>query len=142
MTTTHMEAHPNVWGSGEEISPLRWLSQLGTALLSSFAKVADRIGGSSPDRQQAGDQSIASVPPPVQPVPACCNLAFPNGPFCHHPPNNKPAYTCPTGFYRQWWYCCEGTRQAACAECTTSTTTCWQGTFKCSIWWYTGHRCP
>lgn len=76
------------------------------------------------------------VPPP----PDCCNLYFPNGPECNYS-GNKSSYTCPQGYTRQWWPCCEGTRMAGCGECTTSTTTCWQGTFNCSIWWWTGESC-
>jgi len=54
---------------------------------------------------------------------------------------SKSNFTCPQGYYRQWWYCCEGTQQIACAECTTSQNTCWSGSFACSIWWYTGQSC-
>jgi hypothetical protein len=49
------------------------------------------------------------------------------------PPQN---YYCPQGYYRQWWYCTQGTRQVACAECTKSSSTCWSGPFVCSIWWW------
>jgi hypothetical protein len=71
---------------------------------------------------------------------ACCNLEFPNGPECSYS-GDKSNYSCPDGYNRQWWFCCEGTRQAGCGECTTSTSTCWSGTFNCSIWWYTGQTC-
>ena len=54
---------------------------------------------------------------------------------------SKSSFTCPQGFYRQWWYCCEGTHQLACAECTTSQSNCWSGSFDCSIWWDTGQSC-
>jgi hypothetical protein len=54
---------------------------------------------------------------------------------------SKSKYTCPSGYYRQWWYCCEGTQQIACGECTPSPSTCWSGPWECSIWWYTGATC-
>jgi hypothetical protein len=67
-------------------------------------------------------------------IPGCCHLALPNTPcpYVGHPSN----YTCPSGYYRQWWYCTEGSQRRACAECTKSSTTCWQGPFICSIWWW------
>ncbi|MGH8435636.1 MAG: hypothetical protein ACRERX_14430 [Pseudomonas sp.] len=54
---------------------------------------------------------------------------------------SKSNFSCAQGFHRQWWYCCEGTQQIACAECTSSPSTCWSGSFDCSIWWYTGQTC-
>ena len=76
----------------------------------------------------------APTPAPREPVPGCCHLALPNTP-CPSvgPPQN---YYCPQGYYRQWWYCTQGTRQVACAECTKSSSTCWSGPFVCSIWWW------
>lgn len=53
----------------------------------------------------------------------------------------KANYTCPEGSHRQWWYCCDGTQQIACAECTENETTCWVGPYHCSIFWYTGKTC-
>jgi hypothetical protein len=54
---------------------------------------------------------------------------------------SKSSFTCPPGYYRQWWYCCEGTQQLACGECTTNQSTCWSGSFECSIWWQTSLSC-
>jgi hypothetical protein len=73
-------------------------------------------------------------------VDACCQLWFPNGPECNYS-GEKANYTCPPGFHKQYWVCCEGTRQAGCGECTTSDSTCWGGEFNCSIWWWTGQSC-
>ena len=53
----------------------------------------------------------------------------------------KSNFSCPEGHYKQHWVCCEGSQQIACGECTTSETTCWSGSFDCSIWWYTGKSC-
>ena len=54
---------------------------------------------------------------------------------------NKSKFTCPPGWYKQWWVCCEGTQQIACGECTKSQSSCWGGPWECSIWWYTGGSC-
>ena len=54
---------------------------------------------------------------------------------------SKASYTCPSGYYRHWWYCCEGSQQIACGECTRNESSCWGGPWECSIWWYTGARC-
>jgi len=54
---------------------------------------------------------------------------------------SKSNYSCPAGYYRQWWYCCEGTQQIACGECTQNPSTCWSGGWQCSIWWYSGATC-
>lgn len=53
---------------------------------------------------------------------------------------SKSSFTCPPGHTRQWWYCCEGTQQIACGECTPQST-CWAGPWECSIWWYTNQSC-
>ena len=53
---------------------------------------------------------------------------------------NKSLYSCPQGYNRQWWYCCEGSQQIGCGECTPQNT-CWSGPWECSIWWYTGQSC-
>ena len=99
-----------------------WFSRLGLGLLAA----AD--GGYGSDDA-----------PPEEPIPACCVLALPDT-ECQYQ-GDKSNYACPSGFYRQWWFCCEGTRQAACGECTESSSTCWAGPFQCSIWWWTGQSC-
>ena len=53
---------------------------------------------------------------------------------------SKANFSCPPGHTRQWWYCCEGTQQLACGECTPAST-CWSGPWECSIWWNTGQSC-
>lgn len=47
-------------------------------------------------------------------------------------------YTCPPGYHRQMWFCSAGARAIGCGECTTSTSTCWDGDFSCSVWWDDG----
>lgn len=54
---------------------------------------------------------------------------------------SKSNYSCPEGYHKHHWVCCEGTQQIACGECTTDTDSCWGGSWECSIWWYTGETC-
>jgi hypothetical protein len=69
----------------------------------------------------------------------CCFLARRDN-ECHWV-GDKASFKCPPGYHRQWWHCCEGTRLIGCGECTTSTSTCWSGSFECSIWWWTNQAC-
>lgn len=139
--TSHVDAY--VWNVGEvsvpeRRSPLAWLSRAGIGLLSFFANSTnDASGGSYTERQ---DEYVERRPQDGAVVDdKCCHLALPNT-ECHYS-GDKSNYTCPSGWYRQWWFCCEGTRQVGCGECTRSTTTCWSGPFICSIWWWTGRSC-
>jgi hypothetical protein len=77
--------------------------------------------------------------PPLTDVPGCCNLRYPTGPWCEYS-GSRSNFTCPPGFQRSWWFCCEGTRQVACAECSTGAS-CWSGPWNCSMWWFTGQSC-
>lgn len=54
---------------------------------------------------------------------------------------SKSNYSCPSGYHRTWWYCCEGTQQIGCGECTPQQNTCWSGPWECSIWWHTSAAC-
>jgi hypothetical protein len=69
----------------------------------------------------------------------CCSLARLDNECKYY--GDKSRFSCPDGYYRQWWHCCEGTRLIGCGECTTSTEACWRGSFACSIWWWTTQRC-
>ena len=64
----------------------------------------------------------------------CCGLARMNR-ECYWA-GRKSEYFCPEGYHKLWWYCCEGTQQVGCGECTESLQTCYQGNYQCSIWWY------
>jgi hypothetical protein len=64
----------------------------------------------------------------------CCSLARPDN-ECIYYFGDKANYACPEGYYRQWWYCFEGTQRYGCGECTQSAQTCWTGPFECSIFW-------
>jgi len=104
-----------------------WWSRAGLALLSAAADWRRGAGG-----------PVLMMGVPDEGM-ACCHLALPNT-ECNYS-GSKANFTCPSGFHRQYWLCCEGTRQAGCGECTTSTSTCWSGSFNCSIWWWSGASC-
>lgn len=106
---------------------LTLLSTLGTRLL---AMVAESEGGGVGSERQPSGNSVA----PVMMIPGCCQLALPNTECAYT--GSKDNYRCPAGYYRQWWYCTEGTRRRGCGECTTSNSNCWTGQFVCSIWWW------
>lgn len=149
MTTTHFEAPARGW------SLLGSLSRLGTGLISFFASASvssggygggsggvygGGTGGYGEQAPSASATAASSESPMTLADMACCSLAFPNGPFCQYTGHPRD-YVCPPGWYRQWWYCCQGSRMAGCGECTRSQNTCWQGPFNCSIWWWEGRRC-
>ena len=69
----------------------------------------------------------------------CCHLARKDN-ECHWI-GTKSGYSCPQGYYKHWWYCCEGTKQLGCGECTSNPNSCWSGSFQCSIFWETGSSC-
>jgi hypothetical protein len=139
MTTTSMEA------------PFGWFTRIGMELLSFFAQFgeAGSRGASGGDQAQgssgaahgaysaeSGTTDQTGKKPPY-PMPACCHVAFPNGPYCDYSGSDPRTYTCPPGYYRQWWFCPDQPpAYGACAECTTDQTTCWSGNFNCSTWWY------
>ncbi len=106
-----------------------WLSQTGMKMMAAAAG----------ERGFAGKRKSKPKQDTTSGGMACCHLALPDR-ECKYK-GDKSSYTCPSGWYRQWWFCCEGTRQAGCGECTKSTSTCWQGPFECSIWWWTGQSC-
>ncbi|GII21651.1 hypothetical protein [Planosporangium mesophilum] len=59
----------------------------------------------------------------------CCHLAS-----CTKCGGRCWNWTCPSGYRKQSWFCMAGVRPIVCAECTTSTSSCWSGTFACSYW--------
>jgi hypothetical protein len=66
----------------------------------------------------------------------CCVLARKDN-ECVYYFGDKSNYVCKEGYYRQWWYCLEGTQRFGCGECTQNAETCWQGDWECSIFWET-----
>jgi hypothetical protein len=139
----------------------RWLlfdplSRLGTSLISFFALTKESSGGGGGGTgggsgggtgghgpggaTSASPTSVGSEPV----VPRCCGLANP-GTVCPHPQGRAEEFTCPEGFYRSWWTCCEGSKLAFCGECggldREGKPSCYDGPFPCSIGWITNERC-
>jgi hypothetical protein len=72
---------------------------------------------------------------------ACCNLAFPGGPFCQ---SCGPAcWTCPSGYHSTVWYCCSSGRLWGCGECQQGGgSNCEAGShYRCSFPFRTGVPC-
>jgi len=67
---------------------------------------------------------------------ACCCLIKPSG-GC---PGSGSGFTCPSGYTKRIWGCCQGGRDWGCGECTTAST-CWGATTAntaCSEHWSIG----
>lgn len=139
MIATAMEAAPGVPELPRHSTPPRagWLARLGLKM------VAAGAGGDRPAAGRAGAFPEGAFGwkggGPMEGGMACCQLALPDR-ECQYV-GDKSNYTCPEGWHRQYWTCCDGTRIAGCGECTRSTSTCWVGPFECSIWWWTGQSC-
>ena len=63
----------------------------------------------------------------------CCSLAS-----CRICPNDCH-YRCPSGYHAKMWTCASAGRLVWCGECTTSSSSCWNGSFYCSVWWFDEH---
>lgn len=100
----------------------RWDGALGvgTAVIAGLSILLAR---SQPAR--ASDECLAQ--------PHCCSLATCTP--CNYNVSHDRFY-CPAGYNRFTWSCMEGSQLAWCGECTTSTTSCYQGTFNCSCWFW------
>jgi hypothetical protein len=61
----------------------------------------------------------------------CCHLARCN--LCYYQVSHD-RYTCPSGYYRVMWTCVSGGVTWGCGECSTNSSSCWSGTFACSIY--------
>lgn len=66
--------------------------------------------------------------------PDCCHLAT-----CRECAwqGSKDQYTCPTGYHQTYWTCIDQNGTSwVCGECAWETSTnCFQGPFRCSIWY-------
>jgi hypothetical protein len=140
MATSYVDAHQQTWNDYPQGSVRRsrsnWLSRAGMGLLSFFASHGDDATTGVPAKPSVKSNDEAADHPVEQPIPECCSLARPDR-ECHYA-FEKWDYQCPSGYHQQYWTCCEGTYLVGCGECTTSTSTCWQGDFECSIWWNVG----
>lgn len=139
MTTSPMDTRAYDWTAGETRSPLDWLSRWGIGLLSHFAKLTDKVRDAKKRHKEEKSGPYGDPTPEPMDDDKCCHLALPNTECSYS--GSKANYTCPPGYYRQWWFCCEGTQQIGCGECTGDSSTCWSGPFVCSIWWWTGQSC-
>ena len=106
----------------------RWLGALGIGIVGAISDIlatpqAAQAGLASPCCSLATNTKCSAT--------ACRNCGCSS---CYH-------FTCPAGYYKQYWWCTSGTRLIGCGECTKSTSTCWSGPFACSIWWDDG-ACP
>ena len=72
---------------------------------------------------------------------ACCDLAFPHGPFCRT--CGTACWTCPSGYHTTVWYCCSGGRLWGCGECQQGGgSNCDRGSrYACSFPFRTGVPC-
>jgi hypothetical protein len=70
-------------------------------------------------------------------APYCCDLRYPNGPWCGntHPNSN---FTCPSGYYKRVWYCTYGQVFLSCYECAAGSS-CWNGPWYCSNYTISQH---
>lgn len=97
---------------------------LGIGLVAAIADMA-----ASPQRAEAG---LASP---------CCSLA--SNKKCSASCSGCSScsnYHCPSGYHKEYWWCTAGNRIIGCGECVpTSSSTCGQGPFACSIWWDDGY---
>lgn len=139
MTTKYQRVRPLTWNVGndgvrEKHSPLDWLSRAGIGLLAFFANSTEGAAGGSPGADQA-PHAMQDVPIPDD---KCCNLARPDR-ECQYT-GDKSNYTCPEGFQKTFWPCCEGTRLIGCGECSSGPS-CFDDPWDCSIWWWMDISC-
>jgi hypothetical protein len=111
----------------------------------------------NPNRIYPGDviqiptTNPATAPSGAQPGPPvlisddkCCHLIKDNE--CPYS-GSKSQYTCPSGYVKFAWACCEGGQIIGCGECiqaASNPTTCWDAdsaNTACSIWWWCTDDC-
>jgi hypothetical protein len=67
----------------------------------------------------------------------CCGLA--TNTHCSGCPSGS--FSCPSGYHRKYWFCCQNGGLYGCGECTKSTTSCFSGPFKCSCGYVASGPC-
>ncbi|ACU74553.1 hypothetical protein Caci_5695 [Catenulispora acidiphila DSM 44928] len=93
---------------------LRWLTGGGIALVGAVS-------------------GLFATAAPASASPLCCQLAYPNGPFCNY---FECWFSCPSGYTKMVWTCASGSREIVCGECQQGGNTCWNGSkYVCSIYW-------
>lgn len=99
---------------------LGWAGKLGLGAVASVAALA-----ADPERAEAAAYY-------------CCVLG--SSTTC---PGSGANYTCPSGYYKRFWYCCHSTgRYIGCGECARgSSGPCGQSPWACSKGWVTSNPC-
>ncbi|HEY7486703.1 MAG TPA: twin-arginine translocation signal domain-containing protein [Streptosporangiaceae bacterium] len=65
-------------------------------------------------------------------APGCCDLRYPNGPWCGGTKGRDGSgWSCPSGYTKRYWSCHTAHFYYTCWECTKGST-CWSGPWKCS----------
>jgi hypothetical protein len=61
----------------------------------------------------------------------CCDLRYPNGPWCGGTEGSS-SFTCPANHFKKNWTCCMPFGLVLCWECTENPNTCMLGPYSCS----------
>jgi hypothetical protein len=70
--------------------------------------------------------------PSAQASPFCCELRYPNGPFCGGSQGTNN-FSCPSGYTKRYWTCGYMSCEFGCYECAKGSS-CWNGPWYCSNW--------
>src|SRR5262245_62286736 len=100
-----------------------------------------------PDKSAPSLSNPSLQPGPVDPeeLDRCCLLVYKDR-ECSYT-KSKSEYTCPEGYTKFCWMCCEGSTKIGCGECikqADSPTSCWDASkdnTSCSIWWICAADC-
>jgi hypothetical protein len=113
--------------------PFGWLSSIGMALLSFFARPDDPPG--RPKSGGYGGGTTGRPDPCKGPITSikCCHLACPDRECPYE--NNRANFKCPEGYIKTYWTCTEGSNTIGCGECASGDS-CVDGPWYCSIWFY------
>ena len=114
-----------------EAIPTRQRRALGALGIGMVAAIADVLA--TPEAASAGLSS------------PCCHLATNTqcSASCSGGCTTCYNYHCPSGSYKEYWWCFAGSRLIGCGECQKTGSDCWSGgnTYTCSIWW-DDNACP
>lgn len=70
--------------------------------------------------------------PSAAAAPLCCDLEYPNGPFCGGTQGTN-SFSCGSGYTKRYWTCGYLSCEIGCYECTKGSS-CWSGPWACSNW--------
>jgi hypothetical protein len=105
---------------------LRWLSRAGIGVVAATATVIARAPG------RAGANPVPPCHPDLVQRGCCCLFYEPGG--C---PGAGSSHTCPSGFTKKTWTCCQSIVLYHCSECVGGAS-CKEGPFACSEVWTSG----